>query len=200
MSQSVLCRVCVSDAPIFGLRFRCGEIFETSYLERMFKLATRDKRSERLRSLLSQMISESECAASSSVTDDAQGAVTDNTPMQGIVRNDAPTQGAVTDDTPTQGAVTDDAPTQCTVRDDAPDDRPSNGGVNRGVTDTQPSNGGVKRGATDSQPSNGGGARGATDGGAKKRPRGARHCSDNEAPMFYYNVHKRKVKGVDLPK
>ena len=37
--------------------------------------------------------------------------------------------------------------------------------------------------------------------GCRKRLKVASgRCDDDAMPLFYYNLHKRKVKGVDLPK
>ena len=40
----------------------------------------------------------------------------------------------------------------------------------------------------------------AVDVGAVKRLKTCGECSDDTMPMFYYNLHRRKMKGVDLPK
>ena len=36
--------------------------------------------------------------------------------------------------------------------------------------------------------------------GVVKRLKVSGQCSDAAMPLFYYNLHRRKVKGVDLPK
>lgn len=36
--------------------------------------------------------------------------------------------------------------------------------------------------------------------GVVKRLKVSGQCSDAVMPLFYYNLHRRKVKGVDLPK
>ena len=183
--------------------FRCGDLFDHSFMEKMQKAAVDLNLSVRMQSLLHGMAVEAACPlediketnsknkgakevqGNSAKCDAGNGSEAKIqteavTKSEAKPQNEANIQSEANTDKETKTQVTQN---ECQIKTDAQ-------GESATEKQSQSTNESKKRKNVESNPS---------EPKAKKAKRPSR-IPDDKMPFFYYDIHRRKIKGWDIPK
>ena len=171
--------------------FRCGSLFDTAFVEKMEQAARKLSLSVRLETLLHGMWLESRCPLEDEPEikcgPTANGDVTCT-----------PANGKASRPTGVQSGSDKDVSQGMCEKEGRPEKKTTNDGVEE--------SGDIEKSAECADKCKSGGCqkRKPAESGqgepAVKKPKRESRVPDDAMPFFYYDIHRRKIKGYDIPK